>query len=127
MKENFDLFKEINLFEENIEDCPKKSKNKLNCYFSQKHKSKKLFFEKVKTEKLKENVELFKEINLFEENVENCPKKSKNKLNCYFSQKHKSKRWFFEKVKTEVNNNEHYFEKLFSCENLLKDFQYYYY
>ncbi|WP_338987103.1 TIR domain-containing protein [Spiroplasma endosymbiont of Dasysyrphus albostriatus] len=82
--------------------------------------------DKVKTEKLKENFDLFKEINLFEENIEDCPKKSKNKLNCYFSQKHKSKKLFFEKVKTEVNNNEHYFEKLFSCENLLKDFQYYY-
>lgn len=63
--------------------------------------------DKVKTEKLENNFDLFKEINLFEENIEDCPKKSKNKLNYFFSsQKQKSKNLFFEEVKNEVNNSE---------------------
>ncbi|WP_425382631.1 hypothetical protein [Spiroplasma endosymbiont of Melieria omissa] len=76
---------------------------------------------------MKKKFDFFKEINLFEENIEDCPKKFKNKLNCcFFSQKQKSKKIFFEEVKTEVNNKEHYSEDLFSYENIFKDFHFFY-
>ncbi|WP_281749318.1 hypothetical protein [Spiroplasma ixodetis] len=42
---------------------------------------------------------------MFEENIEDCPKKSKKKLNCYFSsQKQKSQKNLFGDIKTKVNN-----------------------